>query len=129
VIFPGGYGAAKTLSTFATAGENCTVRTDVQEAITDFVEAEKPIGMCCIAPVLAAKIIPGAEITLGTGKDTGRVVAMMGAKHVDEPVDGVHVDTKHKLVTTPAYMVESAMPYQVYDGIPLPPPPPHNYSW
>jgi enhancing lycopene biosynthesis protein 2 len=67
--------------------------------------------------VLAAKVIPGAEITLGTGKDMGRVVAMMGAKHVDKPLDGVHVDTKHKLVTTPAYMVESAMPYQVYDGI------------
>ncbi len=60
------YGAAKNLTTFAKDGEKCTVNGAVEEVVQDFVEAQKPIGMCCIAPVIAAKLIPGCEITLGT---------------------------------------------------------------
>jgi enhancing lycopene biosynthesis protein 2 len=117
LIIPGGYGVAKTLSSFASEGENCNVRADVQEAITDFLNEKKPIGMCCIAPVLAAKTIPGAEVTLGNSKDMERTVMLMGAKHVEKAVTEIHVDTKHKLVTTPAYMSDAALPHQIYDGI------------
>jgi len=117
LIIPGGYGVAKTLSSFASEGENCNVRADVQEAITDFLNEKKPIGMCCIAPVLAAKTIPGAEVTLGNSKDMERTVMLMGAKHVEKAVTEIHVDTKHKLVTTPAYMSDAALPHQIYDGM------------
>lgn len=109
------YGAAKTLSTFASKYEECSVRNDVQEAITDFVEAKKPIGMCCIAPVIAARILPGAEITLGNNKDVERTVTLMGAKHIQKQADEIHVDFKNRLVTTPAYMLEVPC-HEVFDG-------------
>ncbi|XP_059825007.1 glutamine amidotransferase-like class 1 domain-containing protein 3, mitochondrial isoform X2 [Hypanus sabinus] len=44
VIFPGGFGAAKNLSTFATDGKDCQVIPDVHRVLTEFHKAQKPIG-------------------------------------------------------------------------------------
>ena len=33
--------------------------------LQEFHKAKKPIGLCCIAPILAAKVFPGVTITLG----------------------------------------------------------------
>src|SRR2546430_2845880 len=57
LVFPGGFGAAKNLSNFASAGANCTVHPEVQRLVSDMHAAKKPIGLACIAPVLAAKIL------------------------------------------------------------------------
>jgi enhancing lycopene biosynthesis protein 2 len=42
-----------------------------------FNEAKKPIGMCCIAPVIAAKLLPGCEVTIGRDEDTARAIAQI----------------------------------------------------
>ncbi|XP_068742798.1 ES1 protein homolog, mitochondrial-like [Montipora capricornis] len=125
VVFPGGFGAAKNLSSFAVENVNCAVNKDVQRTINAFQSAKKPIGLCCIAPVLAAKVIPGVEITVGQDKDDGgrwpyagtaSAVEEMGAKHVNKEVHEIHVDEKNKVVTTPAFMCETKV-HEVYDGI------------
>lgn len=42
---------------------------EVACVIQQFHKANKPIAFCCIAPILAAKVLKGATITLGkTGK-------------------------------------------------------------
>ena len=61
----GGFGAAKNLSSFATQGADMTVDGTVSDKIAAFHSAGKPIGLCCIAPVLAAKLIPGVQLTVG----------------------------------------------------------------
>jgi enhancing lycopene biosynthesis protein 2 len=33
--------------------------------LKQFNSAKKPIGLCCIAPVLAAKVFPGCQVTVG----------------------------------------------------------------
>ncbi|XP_044892458.1 glutamine amidotransferase-like class 1 domain-containing protein 3A, mitochondrial isoform X3 [Felis catus] len=43
-IFPGGFGAAKNLSTFAVDGKDCRVHKDVERVLKEFHEAGKPIG-------------------------------------------------------------------------------------
>jgi len=116
MIIPGGYGAAKNLCNYASKGENCTVRTDLEEAIKEFIDSKKPIGLCCIAPVIVAKLVPGVEVTLGNSTDDASKIAIMGAKHVEKTVDEIHHDPKHNVVTTPAYMYD-AKPHQVFDGI------------
>lgn len=125
VVFPGGFGAAKNLSSFAGEGTGCKVNKDVQQAITAFHVAKKPIGLCCIAPVLAAKVIPGVEITVGQDKDDGgrwpyagtaSAVVEMGAKHVNRDVLEIHVDEENKVVTTPAFMCETKV-HEVHDGV------------
>ncbi|KAM9317488.1 glutamine amidotransferase-like class 1 domain-containing protein 3, mitochondrial [Gastrophryne carolinensis] len=122
VIFPGGFGAAKNLSSFAVDGEACSVHSDVDRVLRDFNKAKKPIGLCCIAPVLAAKVIPGVEVTVGQEDEQGgkwpyagtaKAVQAMGGKHSPKEV---HVDKSHRVVTTPAFMGEAPL-HKIFDGI------------
>jgi len=125
VIFPGGFGAAKNLSNFAVKESEMTVNEDVQKVITDFHTARKPIGLCCIAPVLAAKCVSGCEVTVGSDTDEGGkwpyagvagAVTAMGATHVNKTVNDVCVDETNKLVTTPAFMCETKV-HEIHDGV------------
>ena len=59
LFYRGGFGAAKNLSTFAFDGENCTINKEVEAAIAAMIEAKKPIGALCIAPVILGKINSG----------------------------------------------------------------------
>lgn len=65
----GGFGAAKNLCTWAVQGKDCVVNDEVKAALQAFHSAGKPIGLCCISPVLAAKVFPGCEVTVGIEKD------------------------------------------------------------
>ena len=56
LIVPGGFGAAKNLSDWALKGPDCTVDAQVEKVIKQFHTAKKPMGFCCIAPHLAAKV-------------------------------------------------------------------------
>ncbi|KAL9983925.1 hypothetical protein ACROYT_G006171 [Oculina patagonica] len=126
IVFPGGFGVAKNLSSFAVEGVDCQVNEDVAKSIKAFHAAKKPIGLCCIAPVLAAKLIPGVQITVGHDKDDGTcrwpyagtasAVEQMGAKHVNKDVHEIHVDEGNKVVTTPAFMCETKL-HEIHDGI------------
>ncbi|XP_048350508.1 glutamine amidotransferase-like class 1 domain-containing protein 3, mitochondrial isoform X2 [Sphaerodactylus townsendi] len=125
VIFPGGFGAAKNLSTFAVDGKDCKVNGEVERVLKDFHKAGKPIGLCCISPVLAAKVIPGTEVTVGHEEEEGGkwpyagtagAIKAMGGKHHVKEVTDAHVDANNKVVTTPAYMCETEM-HHIFDGI------------
>jgi enhancing lycopene biosynthesis protein 2 len=107
LIFPGGFGAAKNLSDYAFKGPECSVNPDVARLATEVHAAQKPIGVVCIAPVVAAKIFGGEhpQITIGTDKNTAKDIEKMGAKHVARPVEEIVVDLERKVVSTPAYML------------------------
>ena len=57
VLFPGGFGAAKNLSTFGFQGAEMTVNPEVERVLQEFHAAGKPVALCCIAPILAAKVV------------------------------------------------------------------------
>jgi enhancing lycopene biosynthesis protein 2 len=116
VVFPGGFGAAKNLSTFAVDGAKMKVNKDVENTIKSFHSAKKPIGLCCISPVLAASVIKGCEVTIGSDAGTAGAIQEMGAKHVNKPVGEAQVDTRNKVVTTPAFMCEAPL-HEIFDGI------------
>ena len=109
VIFPGGFGVAKNLCSFALEGENCEVHPQVTEVIRQAVSLRKPIGALCISPVLLAKMIDGVEITIGEDKGTAAAVEKMGAKHVKTTHGQVVTDSKHKVFTTPCYMLDATV--------------------
>ena len=67
------------------------------------------MGFECIAPAIAAKLIDGVQVTIGTDKDTAAGIEKMGGRHVDCQVDGIVVDEANKVVTTPAYMLGPAI--------------------
>uniref|UniRef100_A0A8C9VWR6 Glutamine amidotransferase class 1 domain containing 3 n=1 Tax=Scleropages formosus TaxID=113540 RepID=A0A8C9VWR6_SCLFO len=127
VIFPGGFGAAKNLSTFAVDGKDCKVIEDVERVLKDFHKAGKPIGLCCISPVLAAKVLPGVEVTVGYEEEAGgrwpyagtaEAITSLGAKHCvkDVTISFIVTFQKNKVVTSPAFMCDTKL-HLIFDGI------------
>lgn len=107
LVFPGGYGAAKNLSDFATAGPNCKVHPEVDRLVRGMLKDGKPIGAICIAPAILASLLGKISpvLTIGTDRETAATLEKMGAKHQNCPVREAVVDEKLKIVTTPAYML------------------------
>lgn len=109
LILPGGYGAAKNLCDFATAGVDCEVDPEVERLLLSMHTAKKPIGALCIAPAILARVFGKAgvriEVTIGNDADTAAKIVEMGAQHVQRRVEEVHVDSANRIVTTPAYMI------------------------
>ncbi len=116
IMFPGGFGAAKNLSSFAFDGAECSVNEDVAAAVRAMADAGKPIAAVCIAPVIIAKIMPGAEVTIGQDADTAEAIGKMGGKHTPTSQGGVVVDGERKLVSAPCYMLQSSVS-QIADGV------------
>jgi enhancing lycopene biosynthesis protein 2 len=111
LIFPGGFGAAKNLCDYAFQGRDCSVNPDVARLATEVHAMRKPIGVVCIAPVIAAKLF-GAEhpqLTIGTDKNTAKDLEGMGARHVSCPVQEFVIDRERKIVSTPAYMLANSI--------------------
>ncbi len=107
LIFPGGYGAAKNLCTFAIDGVNSKVNQEVERLIKEMHAAKKPMAFICIAPAIAAKVLGVHHPKLTIGNDTGTAQAIenMGGKHVVCKVDEIAVDEANKIVSAPAYML------------------------
>jgi len=127
VVFPGGFGAAKNLSDFGFKGTDMTVNAEVERVLTAFKGAGKPIALCCIAPILAAKVFGssgGVTLTLGmTGDkdkwpfaDAVEAARSMGANVVEATVADVVVDPDTKVITTPAYMYNGQF-HEIQDGV------------
>jgi len=120
LIFPGGFGAAKNLCSFAVDGPECTVDPDVERLVSNMIEMKKPIGVICIAPALLARIVGKknipASLTIGTDAGTAAAIEKMGAKHCNCPATDMVVDDAHKIVSTPAYMLGTG-PAEVFTGI------------
>jgi enhancing lycopene biosynthesis protein 2 len=109
LILPGGFGAAKNLSTFAFDGVDCKVNPDVEKAIKEMVSLGKPVGALCISPVILAKIFGDVELTIGQDPGTAGAVQKMGATHTGTSHGEVVVDRKYKVVTTPCYMLDATI--------------------
>jgi enhancing lycopene biosynthesis protein 2 len=110
LVIPGGFGAALHLSDFAAKGASCTVDPSVQRLIGGLYEEGKPIAAICIAPGSLAAVlneinVSGVKMTIGNDPMTAALINELGQVHVDCAVDKCVVDEKHKIVTTPAYMV------------------------
>ena len=106
LIVPGGFGAAKNLSTFAAEGAACKVDADLKALAQAMHAAGKPLGFICIAPAMLPNIFDfPLRLTIGTDIDTAEVIEEMGGEHVPCPVDDIVVDEENKIVTTPAYML------------------------
>ncbi|WP_437749920.1 isoprenoid biosynthesis glyoxalase ElbB [Enterobacter mori] len=110
LIVPGGFGAAKNLSTFASEGAECHVDPDLKRLALALHAAGKPLGFICIAPAMLPRIFDfPLRLTIGTDIDTAEIVEDMGGEHVPCPVDDIVVDEDNKIVTTPAYMLAQSI--------------------
>jgi len=56
IFFPGGFGAAKNLCTYAIEGSEMGVLPDVANILRRAKDSNVNIGMACISPIIAAKV-------------------------------------------------------------------------
>jgi enhancing lycopene biosynthesis protein 2 len=115
LVIPGGFGAAKNLSSYAFDGADCTVNRDVTRAVKAMHAAGKPIGALCIAPVILAKVLGDVTLTIGQDKNTVANLVAMGAQHTPTLQGEITVDRTNKIVTTPCYMLNSRVD-QIAEG-------------
>lgn len=120
VVMPGGFGAAKNLSNFASAGAAARVDPEVARFLREAHRAKKAIGAWCIAPAVLAAALRDervhVKLTIGSDEGTAKALESMGAKHLVCPVDDVRIDEENRIVTTPAYMYDARIA-QVATGI------------
>ena len=111
LILPGGFGAAKNLSNFASAGSKARAEPNVARLLREVHKAKKPIAALCIAPAALAAALRDdrthPRMTIGSDEKTALALEEMGAKHVVCPVDECRVDEEGRIVTSPAYMYEA----------------------
>ncbi len=107
VILPGGFGAAKNLSEFAFKGPQGKVNESVAMFLEKVIQAGKPLGALCIAPVTVGMALKNRapELTIGSEPEVIEALKALGVKHALCKVDEICVDVKNNIVTTPAYML------------------------
>lgn len=113
VIFPGGFGAAKNLCTYAFDGRDMKVHPEAERVTLEAVRSAKPLGTMCISPVLTAKVLAdsGFNVTVTIGNDEGTAadIEHFGARHQSCAVDAIVVDQNTRVVSTPAYMLAGSI--------------------
>jgi enhancing lycopene biosynthesis protein 2 len=109
LIFPGGFGVAKNLCTYAFDGPECHVDRVVEEAILTTHKARKPIGALCISPVLIARVLGDVTVTIGNDSTTAAHIVELGAKHERRAHGEVSVDRKNLIVTAACYMLDATV--------------------
>ena len=117
LIIPGGNGVAYNLFDYAIKGENFSVNQTMKNTCIAFSHATKPVGFICIAPVMIPKIYTDkVTLTIGNDSDTANLINKLGGTHKNCKVDEICVDTTHKIVSTPAYMLANNI-LEAYSGI------------
>jgi len=115
LILPGGFGVAKSLSSFAFDGADCTVNAEVEMALRTTREASKPIGALCISPALLARVFGDLNVTIGNDEGVSGAIEALGCKHTRADHGQIVVDEAAKIVTTPCYMLDANIA-QIADG-------------
>ena len=120
LIFPGGTGMAKNIFDYAMVGPDCTVIKDVQRLTMEIIEAGKPLGAICIAPVMVAKVLQkmgrSGKVTGGCNEQITTDINSMGIETESVDAGKIVVDEKNKIVSTPAY-VEAKSIQEAAEGI------------
>ncbi|HAT51282.1 MAG: isoprenoid biosynthesis glyoxalase ElbB [Nitrospirae bacterium] len=111
IILPGGFGAAKNLSSVAFDGPNARVNPEVSRLLLEMFAAKKPIGALCIAPALLSRVLSGKGATLTIGTDVGvaEAIEKMGNRHQQSNADAIVIDSANNIVTTAAYMCAASI--------------------
>jgi enhancing lycopene biosynthesis protein 2 len=121
LMIPGGFGAAKNLSSWAFDGPKAEIDTHVKRLILECLKSKKPLGAMCMGPTLIALATQGTDthVTLTVGSDeadspydiAGISAGMksLGSIPVMKTVHQIAVDTENHVVTAPCYMMEASI--------------------
>ena len=109
LIFPGGFGVAKNLCTYAFDGTECHVDRVVEGAIRSTHRAGKPVGALCISPVLIARVLGDVTVTIGNDAATAADISSLGGRNEDRGHGEGTVDREKHIVSVAAYMIPATL--------------------
>ncbi len=121
LLIPGGFGAAKNLTTWAFKGPDSEINDGVKQAIVSFVEAKKPVCALCMGPTVIAKALQDSEhhveLSVGTTAEAspydiaaiGAGIDATGASNQQTTIKEIHVDEANKIISAPCYMMEASL--------------------
>lgn len=128
LFLPGGFGVAKNFTKWAFSGPKGEILPEIKQVILTAVNKNMPIGALCMAPTTLAKAFENeninATLTVGTTKSASPYdiaaisngMVSVGAKAAFSEVNGVVIDAKNKIVTSPCYMMDASIS-QIHKGI------------
>ncbi|MBI2794380.1 MAG: isoprenoid biosynthesis glyoxalase ElbB [Ignavibacteria bacterium] len=128
LVIPGGFGAAKNLTSWAFDGPDSTIQHDVGKLILDMVRAGKPVAAFCMGPVVVAKALEHSDIhphlTVGTTEEASpydigaihQAMEQIGAHTHLNSIREITVDASNNIVSAPCYMMEATIE-EVHDNI------------
>lgn len=119
IVLPGGFGAAKNLADFASKGSQGKVLPELEKILNDFFEQKKPIGAVCIAPAIVGLALKSKklQLTLGAPGEAAQEIEKLGHTHKVTAAHEICRDATNRVVTTPAYMYDSASLADIFKGI------------
>ena len=111
LIIPGGFGAAKNLSSVAFDGPEATVNEALAQLVNAMHARGRPIGVLCIAPAVLSKIMQDKKVTLTIGDDAGTAGAIetMGNRHQNSNASQIVVDQENNVISSAAYMCAASI--------------------
>lgn len=115
LLLPGGFGAAKNLSTVAFHGADASVEPEVERCIRETHTAGKPIGAMCITPAIVVKVLGNINVTVGAERDDIIVIESMGGEHIETEHGDVVYDAENNIFSTPCYMLDATIS-DIWDG-------------
>ncbi len=115
LVMPGGFGAAKNLSSWGYEGNDCKIHPEVEKAVREMNAAGKPVGAMCIAPVILGKLFSGTNLTTGDDKASADFIRKMGSAYTKATHGEVVIDPLKKIFSTPCYMLDATI-VQIAEG-------------
>jgi len=115
LLFPGGFGVAKNLSSIAFDGAKASVNAEVETVIKAMHKAKKPIGALCISPTILTKVLGDVHVTIGNDENTIEVIETLGGTHIETEHGDVVYDAENLVFTTPCYMLDAQLS-DIWDG-------------
>ncbi|MDX1350762.1 MAG: isoprenoid biosynthesis glyoxalase ElbB [Putridiphycobacter sp.] len=119
LVLPGGFGAAKNLTTWAFNGPEGDILPEVKLLIVNMINAGKPVCGLCVSPLVIAKALEGSaihpQLTLGSTTKSSPYdidgfhggLKATGAEVQEKTISEILVDENHKIVTAPCYMMDA----------------------
>jgi enhancing lycopene biosynthesis protein 2 len=111
LILPGGFGAVKSLCTFALKGPEGNVNPHALELLRRMHTEKKPIGAINISPATVVMALKAhhPSVTIGTDAGAAAAIHTMGGGHHACKVDEIYVDPVNRIVSTPGYMLGTGL--------------------
>lgn len=121
LVIPGGFGSAKNLTKWAFDGANGEILPEVKLLLVNLFNIGKPIVALCVSPVVVAKALEDAGITvnltIGSNKEASpydiegfsQGIQSCGATTEMKTVKEILIDKENKIISAPCYMMEASM--------------------